>query len=71
MKFRNVTQPLADNQWKSLLGKQHENKCIVHDEFKMENEVRDEIEMNNDVDNATMEMRLHTVSDILINNNQM
>ena len=49
MECRNITQPTLDTQWTNVLDKQHENKFIVHDELKMDNEVRDEIDMNQNI----------------------
>ena len=43
----------------------------MHDELKMENEVRDKMEINHNAEDAIMEMRLCAVSDISMKNNQM
>ena len=66
MECRRMTQPVVDSQWMSVLGKQHGNKFIVCDEFKMQSELRDEIEINYNMEDATMEMRFHAVSNGLM-----
>ena len=71
MEYRLRTQPVLDTQWKNVLGKQHGNKFIVHDELKIDNEVRDVIHTNHNMKDAIMEMRSCIVSDISMKYNQM
>ena len=40
----NSTQHVACSQWTNVHRKQHENKLIVHNELKMENEVINKID---------------------------
>ena len=71
MECRNVTQHVVENKWKNVLGKQYENKFVVHNALKMENEVRYEIGTKHEVEDTMIKMRLYVVSDIYLKNNKM
>ena len=64
MECRNSTQHALETQWTNVLGKKHGNKFLVYDELKMDDEMRDEIAINHNTEDAIMEMRLCAVSNV-------
>ena len=61
MECRNTSQPVVDTSWMSVPGKQ----------LKMDNELRDEIEVNHNTEDVMIEMIFHAGSDISMKNNQI
>ena len=71
MECRNTNQTALCTQWTNVLGKQYENKFVVHYTLKIQNEVGDEIDTKHDAEDAMIKKRLCVVSDISMKNNQM
>ena len=63
IEFETYIDSAEEKHWTIVLGKEHNNKFIVHHIFQSAQEIEDEIEINNDIEEVIRNKILCAVTD--------
>ena len=71
IEFENKIDLVVEQHWKSALGKQQNNKFVVHDALQLAEEIEDETEIKNDTEEGVRTKQLCIVIDTSTMHNKM